>query len=72
MYLNILFSKHSKFVIITSYKNQRVKPHKNIFQNPYLLRCYIYNHLKTIFRPYGIENQKKQKQAQKIEQYVIA
>jgi hypothetical protein len=68
MYLNMLFSKHSKFVIITSHKNQRVKPNKNIFQNPYLHLCYICNHLKTIFQT--IWNW-KQKQAQKIEQYVL-
>ncbi len=43
---NIFFPKHSKFVKITNYKIQTIKPNKNIFQNPYMHQCYICSNLK--------------------------
>ncbi len=53
----MLFSKYSKFVILTNYINQKIKPNKNVFQNHY----YTCNYLKKHFKPYGIDEKKKKK-----------
>lgn len=64
LYFNIL-SKHSRSIIITNYKNLKIKPKKMVFQNPYMHQYYIYNNLKIDFQPYGIEIWKQKQQVQK-------
>lgn len=65
MFFNMLFSKYSRFGVLTNHKNQKIKPNKNAFQNSYMYKYYLCNNLKKKFKSCEIEkkipNSKKTK-----------